>query len=516
MNRPNNFMFIDAKFLQAARLRAAKHPLVTIGIILFLFLSPFLNKAVHIDDPLFVWTAEQILKHPGDFFGFDANWFGYTLPMSLENYNPPATSYFLAGVAGLFGWREIVLHGAMLFVTFAAAAGIYQLARLWCERPLLATLIAISTPVFFVSATTLMCDVPMLAVWIWTMVFWERALKNGNAANYFLAAMLAGLSVLTKYNALTLLPLLPILGLMRKRNLGGWLLWLAVPVAIIGLFQFGTAKLYGQGLISAAADYAAKTRYSETGSWANKGIIGLAYAGGCLLPVLLFSYRLWTKRELVLGGGLTAAAAATALWATGIGSQFGWGFRLQMGLWLAAGIHLLLLTVIELKRRRDAVSLLLTLWIGSGFAFASILNWTVSARSFLPLAPAAAILIVRRLTQNHSDAERPRAFFLPVTVSTAFSLSIAAADCLLADSGRASAQQLMENHSSPQPACGSRATGGSSFTWKNPARYRWIFQAPCFRRVKFWWCHFTPSTSSGRIPMMWKSLRHRNFPPAHG
>ena len=64
--------------------------------------------------------------------------------------------------------------------------------------------------------------------------------------------------MLTKYSALTLLPLLPILGVLRKRNLGWWLLWLAVPVAMIELYQFGTARLYGEGLISIAADCAAK------------------------------------------------------------------------------------------------------------------------------------------------------------------------------------------------------------------------------------------------------------------
>ena len=105
-----------------------------------------------------------------------------------------------------------------------------------------------------------------------------------------MAALLAGLSVLTKYSAVTLLPLLPILGVLRKRKLGWWLLWLVVPVAMIELYQFGTAKLYGQGLISTAADYAAKSRF-VTGGWVNKIVIGLAYAGGCLLPVLFFARR---------------------------------------------------------------------------------------------------------------------------------------------------------------------------------------------------------------------------------
>ena len=163
-----------------ARPWVAAQPLATIGIFILLTLGPFLNKAIHIDDPLFVWTAEQILKHPGDFYGFDMNWMARASDAD-QNWNPPATSYLLAGVMAFFGGRESCCTAAMLLVAFAAAAGIFQLAKIWCERPLLATFIAISTPVFLVSATTLMCDVPMLAIWVWAVVFWERALKNGKA-----------------------------------------------------------------------------------------------------------------------------------------------------------------------------------------------------------------------------------------------------------------------------------------------------------------------------------------------
>ena len=120
-------------------------------------------------------------------------------------------------------------------------------------------------------------------------------------------------------------------------------------------------------------------------------------------------------------GGLALAAAVAMLWATGIGRQIA-GFQLQMGLLLAAGIQLLLLAAAELWRRRDAVSLMLALWLGSGFVFAAVLNWTISARSFLPLAPMAAILVVRGLKQKKSAAEKPAAFPWPLGISFAVSL----------------------------------------------------------------------------------------------
>ncbi|MGA2243142.1 MAG: glycosyltransferase family 39 protein, partial [Verrucomicrobiota bacterium] len=148
----------------------ATHPRIVIGFILVVCLGPFINKAIHVDDALFVWAGEWIQHHPMDFFGSEVTIWLSTIPMWKANCNPPLMSYFLAGVACLFGWNENVLHLACLAVAFAAALGIYSLARMWCERPLLATLIGILTPVFLVSSTTLMCDVLMLAFWIWALV----------------------------------------------------------------------------------------------------------------------------------------------------------------------------------------------------------------------------------------------------------------------------------------------------------------------------------------------------------
>ena len=99
-----------------------------IGIILLVCLGPFVNKAIHVDDPLFLWTGQWIQKHPANFFGFDVNWSVSAAPMWVAYRNPPLMSYFLAVVASVFGWNEIVLHLAGLAVAFLAAAGVYSLA----------------------------------------------------------------------------------------------------------------------------------------------------------------------------------------------------------------------------------------------------------------------------------------------------------------------------------------------------------------------------------------------------
>src|SRR5689334_6086976 len=39
-------------------------------------LVPFMNKAYHIDDPLYLWSAKQILKNPFDYYGAIVNKWG--------------------------------------------------------------------------------------------------------------------------------------------------------------------------------------------------------------------------------------------------------------------------------------------------------------------------------------------------------------------------------------------------------------------------------------------------------
>ncbi len=435
----------------------SKHPRVVVGFILVACLGPFFNKAIHTDDVLFVWTGQWIQKHPADFFGCQVNWWMSAIPMWVANYNPPLMSYFLAGAASLFGWNEIVLHLACLAVAFMAALGIYSLAQMWCERPLLTTLAAIFTPAFLVSSSTLMCDVMMLGFWLWALVLWERALANGRSPWLFVAAgVLAGLAVLTKYSAITLLPLLPILSILRTRKLGWWWLGLAVPLLMLAGYELITARMYGRGLFFAAVHYAHATRIEFPGGWRASVIIGLAFAGGSLLPLLFFAPWLWRRRALLAGGVIMLGGLFTTfrLW-NNIGLDGAapdlmkhWDFLIQVVLLTAGGLHLLLLVLAEAWRRRDIVTLILALWIAGTIYFATVLNWTVNVRSFLPLVPAAAILLVRRLEACQGEIMTDGRLLWPLIPAAAIALSVAAADYQLANSARTAAAQIAEKYNS--------------------------------------------------------------------
>lgn len=446
--------------LQSTQVWLAGHPRTVIGAVLLLCLGPFINQAVQTDDALFVWTGQWIQKHPIDFFGSRVNWWFTALPMWLANYNPPLFPYFLAAVASVFGWSEIAMHLGCLVLAFAACMGIYALAETCCERPLLATFIAILTPAFLVSSTTLMCDVPMLACWIWAMVLWDRALRNEASRWLFAGAgTLAGMALMTKYSVVTLLPLLPllcvlrtksILGLLRNKQLGWWMLGLAVPLLMLAGFELATTKLYGRGLFFGAVHYAHTTHIGFPGGWKASLIVNLAFTGGCLLPLLFFTPLLWRLRvflaaSVVIFGALFATFALSHnLGLTPPPTELPktWGFQLQAIFMAAGGLFLLLLIVTEIPRWREADSALLVIWLISGLLFATVLNWTVNARSFLPIVPAVAILIVRRLDALRGNSFKSGWFFLPLVPGAVVTLYIATANFQLANTGRTAATDM--------------------------------------------------------------------------
>src|SRR5438874_10908769 len=121
-------------------------------------LAPFLHKAFHIDDPLFLWMAHQISQHPADPYGFSVNWYASAQPMFSIMQNPPLSAYYMALAASFLGWGELAMHGAFLVPAVAAVLGTFFLAQRLSGSPLLGALLVFFTPVFLVSDTTVMCE----------------------------------------------------------------------------------------------------------------------------------------------------------------------------------------------------------------------------------------------------------------------------------------------------------------------------------------------------------------------
>jgi len=143
--------------------------LLLAGITL-LCLLPFSSRAFHVDDPLFVWSGQQIAKHPLNPYGFQVVWDNFSEPMSEVTKNPPLTCYYIAAIGSIAGWSERALHLGFLLPALALVLGTYRLSMRFTRSPLIASAAAALTPGVLVSATSVMCDVMMLAFWVWAAV----------------------------------------------------------------------------------------------------------------------------------------------------------------------------------------------------------------------------------------------------------------------------------------------------------------------------------------------------------
>ncbi len=261
-------------------------------------LAPFAGKAFHIDDPLFVWTAQHIREQPRDFYGFSVNWYFWSMPMSEVTKNPPLACYYLALVGAIFGWSEISLHIALLLPAIGMLWGTYRLAEFFGSRPLVAALVTLLTPAFLVSSSTVMCDTILGFFWVWALVCWERASRQDRPWLLLGSGFLIGLSAFTKYFGISLVPLLLVYSIASRQKLGRTLTALAIPLAMIGAYQWLTQDMYGHGLLQEAAGYAsAVQKHSATRIPATaKFLVGLAFTGGCSASAVFFVPFLWPKR----------------------------------------------------------------------------------------------------------------------------------------------------------------------------------------------------------------------------
>jgi len=378
-----------------------QRPTLLLALATAIVLLPYLSKPFHIDDPLFVWVAQHIHSHPLDPYGFNVNWYGFDQPLWDITKNPPFAAYYLALFGGLFGWSERVLHIALLLPAIAVVLGTYRLAKHFCERQLLAALCVLFTPVFLVSSTTVMCDVMMLAFWVWALVFWMEGTERKHQGFFAFAALLLSLAALTKYFGACAILLVAAWSIARKRPLKEWLAWLAIPIAVLVAYQMATRSLYGHGLLSDAGQYAAAVHQPSIVSNLKLILSALTFTGGCLAMVTFFA-------QLLMGtvASLVVAAILFSLTRGTFSVQPTAGLIAQILFWTMGGLSVLTLAIHDLYRRRDADSLLLMCWVLGTFAFTAFFNWSVNGRSILPMAIPAGILLARRLEQRDGSGEK--------------------------------------------------------------------------------------------------------------
>lgn len=443
----------------------ARSPHIVIAAVLAILpLLPFLNRPLHIDDPLFVWTARHILENPFDFYGFDVNWYGRTQPMHEVNQNPPLVSYYLAVIMHFAGSKEWALHLAMLFSSALAGAGAYHLAARICGRPMLAALLTVVSPAFVVSGTTLMCDMTMLAFWLWAVSLWLLGLEKRSWKYVVIAAFLAGSSAFSKYFGASLVPLLAVYTLCQGRAQWRYLVALALPICMLAFYEGATAHLYGRGLFFDAVWYASEFHQEYGRNHLGKVLVCLIFLGGCLVfplfplfrnavagspdpvtPATVRSPSLWYALRRFFLASILGIIALILMLVRRDGSSLAETVGLdtfskaaQGWFWAIIGLAVLVLVVNDFLRHNRRGSVLLGLWLGGVLTFACFVNHYINARVLLPAVVPAAILVVRSLEAS-GRALNVRAI-VTVGVTLLMALLAAMSDYRQAENGRQAAR----------------------------------------------------------------------------
>jgi hypothetical protein len=439
-------------YLEAATLWLSSDPgprvaIPVLALLTAALLVPFTGKAFHMDDPLFLKAAHQIIAHPFDPYGFTVNWYQSEMPMSAVMKNPPLASYYIAAVASIFGWSEAVLHLAFMPFAIAVIVGTYALARRYATPPVLAALAVLTSPLFLVTSTNIMCDTLMSALFIWAVVLWIDGITHNSSLKLGAAGCLATLAVLTKYFALSALPLMLIYSLLHRRRFTISILALALPVVVLIGYHYWTAALYGHGLLSDAAEYANLMRWQEGATPWGKIIVGLGFVGPILPCTFLLGPRLFRHYQLAGGVILAIAASLLIIWgvvptgAQPVSDEYRTLLTFESALLIVTGLIILATVLTAWRPGADPELILLILWVIGTFAFGSIINWTVNVRSLMPLGPPAAILLVRRLTAHGKPIIQLTAASL--IAAALLSLAVCWGDYRLAGAGREAAARIL-------------------------------------------------------------------------
>jgi len=443
-----------------------------LAILTLAVLAPFINRAFNIDEPLFVWTGAHIRAHPLDPYGFKVNWYEDEMGMAEVTKNPPLAAYYIALASLIFGWSEIGLHLAFLIPAVLAVLGTYALARRLCRAPLAAALMTLLTPVFLLSGATVMCDMLMLALWVWSVVLWMDGLEQRSHGRLAAAAVLTALCALTKYFGVSLIPLLLVYTVAKARGVrirreaprnpsaghppaSVWpALHLLISIAILAVYHAVMSASYGRGPLRDAVVYATTERWNQGFPLLVKTLTGLSFLGGCVAVAFFLAHRLWPRRTLGIGALLIVAVGAGVLMSGHIGTfALGevqgtrpWAVAAQFAFLAVAGGALLGTVLAELRHQRDSETYMLLLWLFGTFLFAAYINWTTNGRSLLPLAPPAAILLARRL-ERRTPAGTPalmRQLRVPLVLAGLFAVLVVKADAEWADASRTAAVRIGE------------------------------------------------------------------------
>jgi 4-amino-4-deoxy-L-arabinose transferase-like glycosyltransferase len=433
--------------MSAATPLERRNEAILVAVLAVVPLLPFLGTAFSIDAPVFLAVTRQILVDPLDPFGFEMVWDPTSPAAAVFNRNPPLLSYYLAPFVAIFGESEVALHTALL--PFAALAGLAFLgiARRTTGQGWAPACWLVATPAFLVLASTLMLDVPVLALMLLAVYALLRSRDGGGTRWEWLAGAAGAAAGLMKYVGFSIAPLLAAgVVLLLPNRFGAMLRTVGIPLLVWAAWGSYTQHLYGDVHFLGSTDVitdAKKFRPDEL--WNHLASTFVFYGGALLFPILRWGATLVRGArgiEWCVVGVLLGAAVVT--WVLPAGQPprrvpldteeavlAALGFAGALAMWIG---------VLRPKRiASDPVEAFAVLWLGGMLVFSAFLNWHVNAADALLAAPPLLILLFR------DPSRRPtrRAAIAVVAAMLPFSVLLTWADAEQSNVYRTAARHIV-------------------------------------------------------------------------
>lgn len=434
------------KTISAVAVLACAWPAIFLATVCLL---PFLNKPFNIDDPWFLTTAQQIIKHPMHPMDFDICWNDTHAAECRNVYQFESGNVLMGQVAQGYVLAPTVLGGAhewMAHLTQLVLVGIAVLAMTslvlrfgWNRWHAVAgALLLVAIPPFLPMASTAMPDILATALALVAMerlAAWKAERKWDQGA---VAAIALGLAGFARPHLMLLLPLAAffllestkpreVLEQIRRR------LWLWTPVfAGFGLLLVIFFAVRGHHAMPLAV--VTGTQYIK------RNLISYLLYFAFPLPLVAcwVVYRLKIGRQPI---GVILSAALVVPWFFLWNQPFA-QFLASFGLALA-GCSVLSGVFFEALKKRDHLGLFLVLWILIPLPIVYYSNFP--AKYLLPCMPAVILLCFRLIEGISIRIVRVAAVVL-IVASTGYSLLILRADADFAEFGRDALYQLITPH----------------------------------------------------------------------
>lgn len=472
--------------------------LAVVGTVTLTVTLPFILKAFHVDDTLFVYASRQIRRDPLRPYDFILNWNGTDEHMWNVTKNPPLASYCLAFSHSLFGETEAASHLTSVLFALLCTGCAWWLAMQVGAPTLWSGLLVATSPAFVVTASGVSSDTIALGFYMLAAAAFISGTRSNRSSLLILGAAAAGLSSVAKYVGITSILLLAAYSVIRARRPTWHLATLLISLAIFALWAAHGWYFYGKPHFLTATTY-----WSEIRAGADEALIHSAarrlyfiiattvfFGAAVNMPLALAPFTFRRPIRSSAAAALVTAALVALLghmlprFAVTLHSPANWALA---ALWLFLAT-LFLRAAFRPRCPLTAELVLLWLWLAGILIFQAFFNWTVAFRIVLFAVPPAALLIAKMST----DARVPRPV-LPATVavSAIIALAVTAADARWAHSYRHAAHVLRADR--PTDSRGFfHAHWGLQYYLEKNGPQRWQFLTPDIALRRGDWIVVTP------------------------